>query len=128
MLKLKENIYYVGAINPNLRVFDIIMKTDYGTTYNAYLIRGDKTALVETVHDRYRDVMMNNIREICDPKEIDYVVFNHTEPDHSGSVDEIIKINPEVVIVGSAAAIKNVGGVTNGQFKSMTVKNGDTLD
>lgn len=128
MLKLKENIYYVGAINPNLRVFDIIMKTDYGTTYNAYLIRGDKTALVETVHDRYRDVMMNNIREICDPKEIDYVVFNHTEPDHSGSVDEIIKVNPEVVIVGSAAAIKNVGGVTNGEFKSMTVKSGDTLD
>lgn len=128
MLKLKENIYYVGAINPNLRVFDIIMKTDYGTTYNAYLIRGDKTALVETVHDRYRDVMMDNIREICDPKEIDYVVFNHTEPDHSGSVDEIIKINPDVVIVGSAAAIKNVGGVTNGEFKSMAVKNGDTLD
>lgn len=128
MLKLKENIYYVGAINPNLRVFDIIMKTDYGTTYNAYLIRGDKTALVETVHNRYRGVMMDNIREICDPKEIDYVVFNHTEPDHSGSVDEIIKINPEVVIVGSAAAIKNVGGVTNGEFKSMAVKNGDTLD
>lgn len=128
MLKLKENIYYVGAINPNLRVFDIIMKTDYGTTYNAYLIRGDKTALVETVHDRYRNVMLDNIREICDPKEIDYVVFNHTEPDHSGSVDEIIGLNPEVVIVGSAAAIKNVAGVTNGEFKSMTVKNGDTLD
>lgn len=128
MLKLKENIYYVGAINPNLRVFDIIMKTDYGTTYNAYLIRGDKTALVETVHSRYKGVMMDNIREICDPKEIDYVVFNHTEPDHSGSVDEIIKLNPEVVIVGSAAAIKNVAGVTNGDFKSMAVKNGDTLD
>ncbi|MCM1382332.1 MAG: FprA family A-type flavoprotein, partial [Muribaculaceae bacterium] len=128
MLKLKENIYYVGAVNPNLRVFDIIMKTDFGTTYNAYLIRGDKTALVETVHDRYRGVMMDNIREICDPKEIDYVIFNHTEPDHSGSVDEIIGINPEVVIVGSAAAIKNVAGVTNGEFKSMAVKNGDTLD
>ncbi|MDE6598698.1 MAG: FprA family A-type flavoprotein, partial [Oscillospiraceae bacterium] len=98
MLKLKENIYYVGAINPNLRVFDIIMKTEYGTTYNAYLIRGDKTALVETVHDRFRGVMMDNIRQICDPSEIDYVVFNHTEPDHSGSVDEIIGINPDVTI------------------------------
>lgn len=128
MLKLKDNIYYVGAINPNLRVFDIIMKTDYGTTYNAYLIKGEKTALVETVHDRYRSVMMDSIRQICDPSEIDYVVFNHTEPDHSGSADEIVKLNPEVTIVGSAAAIKNVSNVMNSDFKSMTVKNGDTLD
>ena len=127
-MKLKDNIYYVGAINPNLRVFDIIMQTDYGTTYNSYLIRGDKTALVETVHDRYGDIMMNNIREICDPSEIDYVVFNHTEPDHSGSVQDIISLNPDVTIVGSAAAVKNIAGVTNGEFKSMTVKNGDTLD
>ncbi len=128
MLRLKENIYYVGAINPNLRVFDIIMKTDYGTTYNAYLIRGEKTALVETVHDRFRGVMLDNIKQVCDPSEIDYVVFNHTEPDHSGSVDELIKINPDVKIVGSAAAIKNISGVTNGTFNSMTVKTGDTLD
>ncbi|MGN0675142.1 MAG: FprA family A-type flavoprotein [Oscillospiraceae bacterium] len=128
MLRLKENIYYVGAINPNLRVFDIIMKTEYGTTYNAYLIRGEKTALVETVHDRFRDVMLDNIRQVCDLSEIDYVVFNHTEPDHSGSVDELININPDVKIVGSAAAIKNISGVTNGMFNSITVKNGDTLD
>lgn len=128
MLKLKENIYYVGAINPNLRVFDIIMKTEYGTTYNAYLIKGDKTALIETVHDSFRGVMTNSIREICELSEIDYVVFNHTEPDHSGAVDEIVKHNPGVTVVGSAAAIKNVSNVTNGEFKSMTVKNGDTLD
>ena len=127
-MKLKDNIYYVGAINPNLRVFDIIMQTDYGTTYNAYLIKGDKTALVETVHDRYGEIMMNNIREICAPSEIDYVIFNHTEPDHSGSVKDIINLNPNVTIVGSAAAVKNIAGVTNGEFKSMTVKNGDTLD
>lgn len=127
-MKLKDNIYYVGAINPNLRVFDIIMQTDYGTTYNAYLIKGDKTALVETVHDRYGEIMMNNIRGICDPSEIDYVIFNHTEPDHSGSVQDIINLNPDVIIVGSAAAVKNIAGVTNGEFKSMTVKSGDTLD
>lgn len=127
-MKLKDNIYYVGAINPSLRVFDIIMRTDYGTTYNSYLIRGEKTALVETVHDRYGEVMMNNIRQICDPAEIDYIVFNHTEPDHSGSVGDIIKVNPNVTVVGSAAAIKNIAGVINGEFKSMTVKNGDTLD
>ena len=129
MVKLKDDIYYVGAINPNLRVFDIIMKTDYGTTYNSYLIRSEKTALVETVHDRYGEVMMDNIREICDPSEIDYVIFNHTEPDHSGSIEKIIQANPEVVIVGSAAAIKNISNVSNrSDFKSMTVKNGDTLD
>ncbi len=129
MVKLKDDIYYVGAINPNLRVFDIIMKTDYGTTYNSYLIKGEKTALVETVHDRFGGVMIDNIREICDPSEIDYIIFNHTEPDHSGSVEKILEANPDVVIVGSAAAIKNIANVSNrNDFKSMTVKNGDTLD
>lgn len=128
MLKLKEDVFYVGAINPNLRVFDIIMRTEYGTTYNAYLVRGEKTALIEAVNTKYFGQMVDKIEEIVPLKSIDYIIFNHTEPDHSGGVAAIIDANPEVEIIGTAAAIKNVGNVCNIDFKSRTVKTGDTLD
>lgn len=128
MLKLKEDIFYVGAINPNLRVFDIIMRTEYGTTYNAYLVKGEKTALIEAVNTKYFGQMIDKIEEIVPLKSIDYIIFNHTEPDHSGGVGAIIEANPNVEIIGTAAAIKNVGNVCNINFKSRTVKTGDTLD
>lgn len=128
MLKLKEDVFYVGAINPNLRVFDIIMKTEYGTTYNAYLVKGEKTALIEAVNTKYFGQMINKIEEIVPLKSIDYVIFNHTEPDHSGGVAAIVEANPNVEIIGTAAAIRNVSNVCNKTFKSRTVKTGDTLD
>lgn len=128
MLKLKDDIFYVGAINPNLRVFDIIMKTEYGTTYNAYLVKGEKTALIETVHAKYFGHMIEKIEEIVPLNSIDYIIFNHTEPDHSGSTPAIIEANPNVEIIGTASAIRNVKNVCNINFKSRMVKTGDTLD
>ena len=128
MKKIKDNIYYVGALNPNLRVFDIIMKTEYGTSYNSYLIKGEKTALVETVHDKLSQVCFDSIREITPLEDIDYVIFNHTEPDHSGSLVKLLKINPTIKVVGTASAIKNLKKITNTNFNSITVKTGDTLE
>ena len=78
MLKLKDNIWYVGVINPNLRVFDIIMSTEYGTTYNAYLVKGDKTALVESVHNRFSEQFFNNIKEICEPSVLYLTILSLT--------------------------------------------------
>ena len=128
MKLLKENIYYIGAINPNLRVFDIIMKTEYGTTYNAYLVKGDKIALVETVHDRFTESFLEDVQAIASLDRIDYIVMNHTEPDHSGSIARLLKINPDITVVGSAAAIKNISNITNMEFKSRVVKTGDVLE
>ena len=129
MKELKESLYYVGVQNPNLRVFDIIMTTDYGTTYNAYLLRGsEKTALIETCHTKFFDVFKSNVEEIMPLSEIDYVVFNHTEPDHSGSLARLLEYNPDIKAVGSVAAIRNLGAITNMQLNSMVVKNGEKLD
>lgn len=128
MKKLKENIYYTGVLNPTLRVFDIIMTTEFGTTYNSYLIKGDKTALVETVHNDYFEQMKENIEQVCKINEIDYIILNHTEPDHSGSVAKMLAINPDITIVGSAVAIKYVKSICNMEFKSIAVKTGDSLD
>ncbi len=128
MKQLKDNIYYVGAINPNLRVFDIIMRTDYGTSYNAYLIKGEKNALVETVHNRFSEVYFNSIKEIVPLDSIDYIIFNHTEPDHSGSLAKLLEFNPNMKVVGTASAIKNLKKISNVEFSAMPVKTGDSID
>ncbi len=128
MKQLKENIYYVGALNPNLRIFDIIMKTEYGTTYNAYVVKGEKTALIETVHDKFTKSFLESVEEISSLDKIDYIILNHTEPDHSGSVAKLVSINPEITVVGTTAALKNVANITNMDFKKLAVKTGDKLD
>ena len=108
MLELKNNIFYVGVKDPTLRTFDIFMKTEYGTTYNAYLVKGEKTALIETAHEKLLDSYISNIEEIMPVSEIDYLICNHTEPDHSGSVKKILELNPDIEVVGSIAAIRNL--------------------
>lgn len=128
MKQLKENIYHVGGINPNMRVFDIIMKTEYGTTYNAYLIKGEKTALIETIHNGFTKQLFDNIAEIIPPEKIDYLIMNHTEPDHSGSIAALAEINPKLTVIGTSAAVKNIGSITNRELNFMTVKTGDSLD
>ena len=128
MRKLKDNIYYIGALNPNMRVFDIIMKTEYGTSYNSYLVKGEKTAIIETVHDRFSKTFFESIEEITPSDKIDYIIFNHTEPDHSGSLAKLIEKNPTAKVYGTPAAIKNLNNITNISFESVTVKTGDTLD
>ena len=101
-----EHIWWVGALDPDLRVFDIIMHSDYGTTYNSYLLRGSqKTALFETVKEKFFDQHLEEIRQVMDPADIDYIVVNHTEPDHSGSVAKMLEIAPNATVLGSQTAI-----------------------
>ena len=86
-LQAKENIWWVGALDKDIRVFDVVMYTEYGTTYNSYLVKGEeKTVLFETVKLKFIDQHIEEIKSVCDLKDIDYIVLNHTEPDHSGSV------------------------------------------
>lgn len=127
-MKLAENVVYVGMQNPGMRTFDIIMTTGYGTTYNSYLIMGEKNVLIETVHNTYTKEYIEKIEEYVQISEINYVILNHTEPDHSGSLSELLDINPEIIVIGTAAAIKNLNNITNRTFKSQMVKQGDTLD
>jgi len=126
---LKKDIYSVGVLNPAMRVFDIIMKTEYGTSYNAYLVRGNKkNALVETVHVNFFDEYIANIESIMPVSQIDYVIVNHTEPDHSGSIAKLLQMNPNITIVGSMAALKYLENIANCDFQKMPVKDNDVLD
>lgn len=127
---IKENVYSVGVLNPNLRVFDIVMKTEFGTTYNAYLVRGaEKTALIDASHLKFFDYYLANVQEICGIDEIDYIVMNHNEPDHSGTVAKLLKLNPKIEVYASKAGTIYLKNITNDPaIKLHAVKDGDTLD
>ncbi len=126
--EITNGIYSVGVLNPNLRIFDIIMETQYGTSYNAYLVKGDKTALIEAVHTRFFDDYLNNIKEVVDIQSIDYIVLNHTEPDHSGSLKQLLEENPNIKVVTSAPGAKYIKGIVNREINNQVVKDGDVLD
>ena len=121
--KIKEDLLWVGALDPGLRVFDIIMNTPYGTTYNSYVVVGsEKIVLFETVKSEFFDEYIERLKEAkIDFEKIDYLVVSHTEPDHSGSVEKILDICPNITIVASPIAIKYLEKVTNKDFKYIEV-------
>lgn len=128
-LEVTKDVYWTGALDKKLRVFDIVMTTEYGTSYNSYIVKGsEKTAVVETAKDCFFDEFLERVRAVADPAKLDYLIVDHTEPDHSGSVEKFLDLNPEITIVGSVSAIKFLGEITNRKFNSMVVKEGDRLD
>jgi len=128
IMQLCPRVFSVGVQNPALRVFDIIMRTEYGTTYNAYLVKGEKTALIETVHGRFFDEYLENLKSAAPLEQIDYLILNHTEPDHSGSVGRLLQECPGLKVFATAPAQKYLSAIVNAPFSAVAVKNGDTLD
>jgi flavorubredoxin len=100
--ELKKDIYCVGAIDWDRRLFDSLIPLPDGTSYNVYLIKGsEKTALIDTVDPPMKDVLLNNLDQLG-INHIDYVIFNHAEPDHSGSIREVLAKYPEAKAVCTA--------------------------
>lgn len=127
-LELKKNLYWTGIKDKDLRVFDIIMETEFGTTYNSYLIKGsEKTALFETAKFKFFDTYLAELKQLVDINKIDYIIVDHTEPDHAGSVEKLIEMNPNIKIVGTAVAISFLKNIVNRDFYSIPVKENDTL-
>ncbi len=97
--KIKENIYYVGAVDWDRRLFDELIPLPDGTSYNSYLIKGsEKTALLDSVDPSMYDILANNLKSL-DLSGIDYIISHHAEQDHSGSLPELIKAYPEAKII-----------------------------
>ena len=126
--KITEDLFWVGALDPNLKIFDIIMETKFGTSYNSYLLRGSEgIALFETVKEKFFEEHLEKIRSVINLEDINYVVVNHTEPDHAGSVEKILEYAPNATVVGSNLAIKYLTEIINKPFKNKVVKDGETL-
>ena len=128
--QVKPGVYSIGALNPAMRVFDIVMKTDYGTSYNSYLVRGsEKTALIDACHKSFLPQYLDNIRQVCDPKEISVIVLNHNEPDHTGALASLLEEVGDVTIYTTQAGSLYVKAITNRTDLNLkVVKDGDTVD
>jgi anaerobic nitric oxide reductase flavorubredoxin len=127
-IKLSENIFWVGAVDWNIRHFHgFTYSTHRGTTYNAYLIIDKKTALVDSVYTPFAEEMIENIREIIDPSKIDYVVANHVETDHSGAIGEILKLAPKAKVIGTARCKEGLQKHYFGNWDFQVVKTGEEI-
>jgi len=127
-LKLKNDIYWIGSLDPDLRVFDIIMETEFGTTYNSYFVKGsEKTAVVETVKIKCFDEYLEKLSQLTDISKLDYIVVNHTEPDHAGAVAKLLEIAKNAKVVGSEAAVRFLKGITNIHFEYIEIENTRTI-
>lgn len=105
--EIKENVFWVGAIDWDLRDFHGY-QTDRGSSYNSYLILDEKIVLVDTVKEYKFDEMLSRIKNIIDPSKIDFIVVNHVEMDHSGSLPKIMEIATNAKIITNSFGIKGL--------------------
>lgn len=127
-LEIRKDIYYVGAVDWNVREFHGY-STDRGSTYNAYLILDEKITLIDTVKAPFAQEMLERIAEIVDPAKIDYVISNHVEMDHSGALPQLMKAAPNATIITSAPnGLKGLQAHYGSDYKYQTVKAGDVLN
>lgn len=127
-LKLKENLYYVGVQDKGLKVFDAIMPTSHGTTYNSYLLETSEGGVIfEGSKAGFEKEYLEHISSIIDLKNIKYVVVAHTEPDHSGAIEALLKENPDITVIASPAGGNNLKNILKFPFKLMTMTPGKKL-
>ncbi len=126
-VQVAPNVYWVGAIDPGVRDFHGY-KTPIGTTYNAYLIMDEKITLLDSVRHGFSDQLFANIAEIVDPAKIDVIVCNHGEPDHAGSLAEVVARCPKAPVYCSPNAKKTLTSYFGADSWDLhVVKTGDTL-
>jgi flavorubredoxin len=127
MKQITDNIFYVGVNDRNKTLFEGLWPLPNGVSYNAYLVVDEKVALVDTVEVDFFMPFLENIREVLGDRPIDYVVVNHMEPDHSGSLALIKKYYPDVQIVGNKKTFDMLQGFYRLEEGLFEVKNGDSI-
>ncbi len=126
--EIKPNVHWVGAIDWNVRDFHGY-STPAGTTYNSYLIKDDKIALFDTVKKEFLSDLLHNLHHLTDPEKIDYLIVNHVELDHSGSLPEIIKLIKPKKVLTSPMGLKAIEAHFHPKdWPLEVVKSGDTLN
>ena len=127
MNKIRENIFWVGYIDWNLRNFHGY-ETPSGSTYNSYLILDEKPTLIDAVKSYGAEEMLRRIKEVIDPSKIQYIISNHTEMDHSGAIDELLKYCPNAEVVCSPKGKEGLQRHFKKNWKFKVVETGDVLD
>lgn len=128
VLDVNESVKWIGILDRDIVTFDVVMETRFGTTYNSYFIDAGKKAIVDTTKEKFWDVYIDKIRQVTDPAEIEYIIVNHTEPDHSGNLRRLLELAPKATVVGSGNAIRYLKDLMMPEFPHLIVKDGHTLD
>lgn len=127
--KLTDKVTWVGKIDWELRRFHgDEYSTHRGSSYNSYLIKGDKNVLIDTVWQPFAEEFITNLKKEIDLKDIDYIISNHAEIDHSGALPLLLKEIPNVPVYCTASGAKNLKGHYHEDWNFVEVKTGDTLD
>ncbi|WP_305042655.1 FprA family A-type flavoprotein [Geoalkalibacter sp.] len=126
--EIRPEVFWVGARHPELEVFDELFPTRHGTTYNAYLVRGsEKIALIDTVKGLFTDEYLDKLQKLVPLSDIDVVVVNHTEPDHSGALGRLLEINPDIEIYCTRAGENFLRQIYEIPFRAHAVSDGEEL-
>ncbi len=128
VIDVTDDVKWIGVLDYDIVTFDIVMRTDFGTTYNSYFINADRKAIVEASKEKFSDTHIKKLRSVVNPSEIQYIILDHTEPDHSGNTARLLEIAPAAVVVGSGNAVRYLNDIVNKPFNSLVVKDGDTLN
>lgn len=128
--EISESIYYVGVNDRTTQRFEGLWPLPYGVSYNSYIIKSDKNALIDTVEQSEAGLFIDNIEKVLQGKNLDYLVINHMEPDHSGSIVDIVKRYPNVKIIGNTATVNMIKGFygLENQELYQVVKDGECID
>jgi len=129
-IEVSPNVYWVGTIDRDRRLFDSLVPLPDGTTYNAYLVVGEqKSALIDTTNPGFEKSLEDGIRDVTNPADLDYVIMNHAEPDHAGAIPHMMALAKNATLVTTKIGAKMADrhyGISAGRTR--TVADGDTIE
>ena len=125
--EIAKDIFYVGVNDRIKHKFENMLPLPYGVSYNSYLITDEKTALIDTVDVCYGEVFIDKIKSQLGEKSIDYLIINHMEPDHSGSISLIRKYYPNMTIVGNKKTLEMLEGYYGIDDNTLEISDGEVL-
>ncbi len=127
--RLADDFYWVGTLDKDLKIFDIVMDTEFGSSYNSYLLRtplGD--VLFDCTKAQFYDEYAERLKKLTSLSDIKYLVVNHTEPDHAGGIERLLQDNPEITVVATPFALRCLSEIINSDFKSLKTEDGGSLE
>lgn len=127
-VEIAPNTTAIRSLDWDRDRFDIEFGLQNGTTYNSYLIRGDQTILIDTSHQKFRKLYLDTLKSLVNPKTIDYIIVSHTEPDHSGLVEDVLQLAPRATVLASKIALQFLEGLVHDPFSKRIVKSGDRIN
>lgn len=127
-VEIAPNTTAIRSLDWDRDRFDIEFGLQNGTTYNSYLIRGEQTILIDTSHQKFRQLYLDTLKSLVNPKSIDYIIVSHTEPDHSGLVEDVLQIAPRATVLASKIALQFLEGLVHEPFSKRIVKSGDRIN